>query len=188
MKGQGTIGKLVMLVIISVTVLPLLLISGILLPVWRTSCDVFSAITSPLMKNPCTKSPIQIDVIIKPEYLPLIADDALKSLLVSTDTGSGKQVQEILAYGVQNKNPTFSLDGKNVDLTKIIDEKMNVLLPGKQYELIVKSGLLTFGYEGLSQSLTGQNQVGELSIPTYKSSTTLTTPDLKKVQLVLFIR
>jgi len=192
MKGSGTIPTLIIFVVVVVTALLVFLVLPNIISVWEASCDfisdAISTVTLQQVKNACTKSPVQIDVVVKPEYLPLTADHALRSLLETTDRGSGKQVQELLAYAVLNQKATFSLDGKNIDLQKIIDEKMNFLLPGKQYNLVVKSGLLNFGNQNLAElsSETPQDQVGKL--PKYRSSTTLTTPDLKKVQVVLLIR
>ena len=192
MKGSGTIPTLVIFVVIAVTSLLIFLILPNILSVWEASCDLLSSslkpITIPLnIKNPCTKSPVQIYVVVKPEYLPLTADHALRSLLESTDLDSGKQVEELLAYGVLNGKATFSLENKNVDLEKIIGQKMNSLLPDRDYNLIVKSGLLNFGNQNLP-NLENEMSRDQYKIPQYRSSTTLTTPDLKKVQVILFIR
>ncbi|MBS3054873.1 MAG: hypothetical protein J4452_00065 [Candidatus Aenigmarchaeota archaeon] len=190
MKGSGTIPTLIIFVVIVVTSLLVFLVLPNIISVWESSCDfvsnVVSTVTLQQVKNACTKSPVQIEVVIKPEYLPLVADHALRALLETTDSSSGKQVQELLAYGVQNKKPTFSLDGKNVELEKIVDDKMNSLLPDREYSLVV-SNLFNFGNPNLGDLLRpASGDAGNFT--KYKSSTTLTTPDMKKVQVVLFIR
>lgn len=192
MKGSGTIPTLIIFVVIVVTSLLVFLVLPNIISVWESSCDfvsnVVSTVTLQQVKNACTKSPVQIEVVIKPEYLPLAADHALRALLETTDSSSGKQVQELLAYGVQNKKPTFSLDGKNVELEKIVDDNMKTLLPNREYSLVV-SNLFNFGNPDLNILLRPvKNEPGAFTPVNFKSSTTLTTPDLKKVQLVLFIR
>lgn len=185
MKGSGTIPTLIIFVIIMVTSLFVFLVLPNIISVWNASCDALSNVVSTItlnsVKNACTKSPVQIIVVVKPEYLPLTTDHALRSLLESTDSNSGKSVQELLGYGVFNKNTVYNLNGNSVDLTKIIDDDMNVLLPDKDYNLVVNSGLLNFGNQNLAQLSLGSTTV-------YHSSTTLTTPDLHKVQVVLFTR
>ncbi|MFH0710996.1 MAG: hypothetical protein V1944_00290 [Candidatus Aenigmatarchaeota archaeon] len=190
MKGSGTIPTLVIFVVVIVTSFLVFLVLPNIISVWESSCDfvsdAVSTITFQQVKNACTKSPVQIEVVIKPEYLPLTADHALRSLLETTDSASGKQVQELLAYGVMNKNAKFSLEGNEIDLEKIMDQKMNSLLPDKEYNLVVKSGLLNFGNPSLAEVRSESLEAG--MFPQYRSTTTLTTPDLKKVQVVLFFR
>jgi hypothetical protein len=242
-KGSGTIPTLLMFVVIVLTSLLIFLVLPNMISIWNASCDVvsqtISTITLQNVKNACTKSPVQIEVVIKPEYLPLTSDHALRSLLQTTDEGSGKTVQELLAYAVENKKATFSLDGKSIDVEKVVDKEMNSLLPDRQYNLVVKSGLLNFGNQnlnelyqisqGLGNSDIKPSQASHLSCTNYykgtcqtackgdekdigtadcsqsgtgggavccvkksgniyHSSTTLTTPSLNKIQIVLFVR
>ena len=195
MKGSGTIPTLVIFVAVVALSFIILLILPNVYAAWSGACDftstVVSTVTFNSIQNICTKSPIQIEAVIKPEYLPLTADHALLSLLESTDSASGKQIQELLAYGVLNGKSTFSLDGKNIDLNKVIDEKMNSLLPNRDYYLVIKSGLLSFGNKNIVQTQPTQPQqrLGTKEpVDQYRSSTTLTSPDLKKIQVVMFVR
>jgi hypothetical protein len=194
MKGSGTIPSVVIFVCIVVTSMIVFLILPNVIAVWDATCDIvsntISTVTFQQVKNACTKSPVQIEVIIKPEYLPLTADHTLRSLLESTDSSSGKQIQELLGYAVVNKKSTFSLDGKNIDLEQIIDQKMSVLSENKDYYLNVKNGVLIYGDPNIGEVVRpAKSEAGNIKIyQTYKSSTTLTTPDMKKVQVVLIIR
>lgn len=138
-------------------------------------------------------SPIVIDVIFKPEYIPLSADHALFTLLSSTDPKTGKQIQELFAYAVAQGKTSFDLstDGHktNVNLENTVDGMMEFILPNNKYEIVVKNTNIDIGNKGLaaagsaSRSETSSNQ----EIYVAKSTTTLTLSNLKKVEVILYI-
>jgi len=133
--------------------------------------------------------PILINIVVKPEFIPLTADHSLYSLLSSTDEQTGKSVQELLAYAAMNRNTSFVLkeNGKsfNIDLKKIVDSKMKFLLPDFDYNLVV-TNRFSIGNEYLGQT-PPSNQAEQLKKVKSRSSSTITLPDLSKVEVKLFI-
>ena len=87
-----------------------------------------------------------IEIVVKPEYFPVLADHALMSLLEVTDEDSGKSIQELLAIAVSEGSETITVNDQTIDLESMIDEEMKFMLPDKNYRLVV--GSLEFGKEG----------------------------------------
>jgi hypothetical protein len=88
-----------------------------------------------------------IEIVVKPEYFPVLADHALISLLEVTDENTGKSIQELLAIAVSEGSKSITVDGETVDLESIIDEEMEFMLPDKNYRLL--AGYLEFGKQDL---------------------------------------
>jgi len=134
--------------------------------------------------------PILINIVVKPEYIPLTADHGLYSLLSSTDDQTGKSVQELLAYAAMNSNTSFVLKEKgkvfDVDLKKIVESKMQFILPDFDYNLVV-TNRFSIGNEFLGQTKTSQNPAEQSKPVKSKSTSTITLPDLSKVEVKLFI-
>ena len=135
--------------------------------------------------------PILIDVVVKPEQIPLTADHTLYSLLSSTDEQTGKSVQELLAYGAMYRNTSFVLkdEGKsfNVDLKTIVDSKMKFILKDFDYNLVVVNRF-GIGNENLGVTLTSsQGTTKQIKTVKSRSSSTITLPDLSTVNVVLYM-
>ena len=88
-----------------------------------------------------------IEIVVKPEYFPVLADHALISLLEVRDENTGKSMQELLAISAYQGSERIVVDGQTIDLKSIIDEQMKFMLPDKNYRIVV--GSLEFGKEDL---------------------------------------
>jgi hypothetical protein len=120
------------------------------------------------------KSPITVKVVMTPEFLPLTADHTLRALLASTDDQTGMQVQELLAYAAKEKNTNFNLaDGKSVDLEKVIDKKINFLVPEMDYNIVVIDKNIDIGNKKFASK--------------FRSSSTITLPDLSRAEVILYL-
>ena len=137
------------------------------------------------------KPPIVFEVVIRPEHLPLEADHALFALLSSTDKNTGKQIQELLAYSVLQGKASIDLPGKGkVDVEKIVDDKMKFILPDKEYKLVVQGTSISFGNKNVGVTIrtplpTSVLVSSEDFFP-LRSISTITLPDLKKVEVILY--
>lgn len=112
-----------------------------------------------------------IEIVVKPEYFPVLADHALISLLEVTEEDTGKSLQELLAIAVSEGSKTITVDGQTINLENMIDEQMKFILPDKNYRIVI--GYLDFGKRDL-----GEEQF---------SVTQIRLPDLKKVDVYLYI-
>lgn len=174
-KGQ-TVLKFIVFIIVSVTSLIFIFVLANILFAYQTVTG---------------KPPIIFDVVVKPEYIPLLADHSLYTLLSSTDEGTGKQVQELLAYSAFQGKTSIDISGKGkVDVEKIVDEKMKFILPDKEYNLVIQGTSINLGNNNLGITTNVPSpQSTTASTQTYssKSVSTITLPNLKKVEVILYI-
>lgn len=163
MKGSISIEKIIGLIVLGVLTL---------LNIFYTA-NVLAA----LRAVPGFHSTFEIRVIQKPMFIPLTTDRALFSLLSTTDEDSNKQIQELLAYSVFYGKKQFTLNENgntiDIDLSEIIDSNLKYLLPDLDYRLVVYGTRIEFGKKEF--------------VSNYSSSTTLTLPDLKKFEVVLYV-
>jgi hypothetical protein len=144
------------------------------------------------------RPPMTVQVVIKPEHIPLTADHTLFSLLASTDTTTGLQVQDLLAYASFYGNKQFKINGVDVDVNQIVSQKMNFLTDKSYYILVAKTygnSIIEFGNPRLTFDFTQKLEAcGSTSILTtlgpvanYKSMSTLTLPNLDRAYVVLYL-
>lgn len=167
---------LIVFCLVVITSFFILLVLPNILSIWQGGCSIFDQYLGWTTGAKCTP-PITIQVIFKPEYLPLVADHALYSLLASTDSSTGLQIQELLAYGAEKKKKSFDLDvnGKTVkiDLEQIIEEKMKFLVPENDYNLVVVQRGINFASKEFQTK--------------YKSTATISLSGLGKSMVVLYL-
>jgi len=189
--SKGTlVATLILFVLVIITCFFILLILPNLLWAWQTAAGYVHA-----------KGPVTVQVVIRPEHVPLTADHALFSLLSSTDNTTGKSFQELLAYAVYYGNTKFTIDGVDVNVERIIDSRMRFLVPDKDYYLEVakeyretpsdiRIGNQNFRFNFTEEiELCGATSTLTLFTPPakYMSRTTLTRPDLDKTNVILYL-
>lgn len=148
-KGQEEIPLLAMFTVIS------LIYIWIILPWLRTIIG----------------APFTVDVIFKMKYYPTVTDHALISLLMVEEPKTGKNIGDLLGYAVAQGKKKPEVNGKVVDLDKLINEHIEFMLPNLEYHLKVSS--LDFGKKDLKEL--------------QKSSTDITLPNLRTRGVTLSI-
>lgn len=122
--------------------------------------------------------PATLVVVLEPLYLPLTGDHTLFTLLHTTEETTGLEIQELLAYAVYSGSPIVTANGKTVDVKDAIQKEMKFIIPegSMGYNLVVISEDAKIFSVGTRDFETK-----------YFSSTTLTLPDLRKVEVYLYI-
>ncbi len=140
-------------------------------------------------------APITVKVVLKPEHTPLTADHALFTLLASTENKTGKQVQELLAYGFYYDTQSLKINGETIDLKEVINSKIKLMAPDKDYYLkIEKNGKkMEFGYPVKIESfdpcaVESMLTFWEFGQGVYSATTTLTLPNLERASVFMVLR
>lgn len=85
-------------------------------------------------------APITVEVTLKIRYFNLTTEHALRSLLSVTEDSTGKNIQELLAFAMEQGSGTVSIGDKTVDLSTVIGRELGFLIQGREYYLVAGTG------------------------------------------------